>query len=58
MSYKRNDAKRLLTHYLRLVMEAAGERYDSDNEAEIESIVDCMIDAAKEELREEMAKQS
>jgi hypothetical protein len=39
-------AKRLLVHYFRTVFEAAGLRWDSDNQAEIETAVEYLIDAA------------
>lgn len=45
----RNSAVSTLSHYLRTAFEAAGLRWDSDNQAEVEGIVDSIIDAAKEE---------
>lgn len=35
-----------LSHYFRTVFEAAGIKWNGDNEAEIESIVDNLIEAA------------
>lgn len=48
-SEKRYGAHKLLTHYLRTVWEAAGLKWDGDNYAEAEEIVDLIIDAAAEE---------
>lgn len=50
---KRTYAKRYLTHYFRLLAKASGIQWDSDNEAEVECIVDFIIDTTKAELREE-----
>lgn len=41
----REAAKRLLVHYFRVVMERNGGRFDYDNQVEIESIVDAIIEA-------------
>ena len=42
-----NRAKRLLNHYLRMAVEGSGQRcWDSDNTAEVDDIVDSIIDAA------------
>lgn len=49
MSMDKHQAKRLLVHYFKL----AGACTDSDNVAEIESIVDCLVDAAKTEIKAE-----
>lgn len=43
--YAREKAKSLLTHYIEILFQAAGLRWDEDNRAEIEDIVDCIIDA-------------
>ena len=45
---KRAEAKRLLAHYLRTVWERAGLKWDADNQAEVEDIVDLLIEAATE----------
>lgn len=45
----RYRAKRLLNHYLRQNAQATGTHWDSDNDAEVDEIVDCIIDAAVEE---------
>lgn len=45
MSHK---AKRLLVHYFQAVWEKAGLRWDSDNVAEVEAIVDELLEAAAE----------
>lgn len=50
---KREESKRYLKHYFRLLAEKAGVNWDSDNDAEIESAVDLIIDAAKEEQETE-----
>jgi len=41
-----NEAKRLLGHYLRTLAKRAGMPWDSDNDAEVDMIVDSIIDAA------------
>lgn len=46
---KREEAKRYLVYYFRLIAERAGLNWDSDNDAEIEVAVDLIIDASKEE---------
>lgn len=56
----REHAKRLMKHYFRVLANAAGARYvdgkrwNSDYDAELDTLCDCLINAAKEELREEM----
>ena len=40
-------AAHLLAHYLRQVYRAAGMRWDSDNDAEVDDLVECIIDAAR-----------
>lgn len=53
MSYKgdnaKNQAKRLLKHYFGLTIPL-----DGDNRAEIEEIVDCIVAAAVEDIKEAM----
>jgi hypothetical protein len=55
MSNNRERAKRLLKNYLRYGVKASGLKWDSDNDAEVEDIVDCLIDAVKDELAAEMS---
>jgi hypothetical protein len=43
---KKNEAKKLLKHYFRLAVKAAGGKWDYDNDAEIDTLVDYLIDAA------------
>ena len=38
-------AKSLLAHYLKFGLEAAGSRWDGDNQSEVADIVDSIIDA-------------
>lgn len=52
---KREYAKKVLVHYIKHAWEAAGKRWDNDNRVEVEGIVDDIIEAAKQELREEAA---
>lgn len=51
--YKREEAKRYFLYYFRLIAEKSGMNWDSDNDAEIETAVDLIIDAAKEEQETE-----
>lgn len=53
----KGKAVALLSHYLTLTMEKAGLKPDSDTHAEIEEIVDHIIDAAVHATMEEMKKQ-
>ena len=41
-------AKHLLVHYFRLIAQRADIRWDGDNDAEIEDVVDLIIEAAAE----------
>lgn len=42
-----NRAKRLLNHYLRMAVEGSGQRcWDSDNTAEVDDIVDSIVEAS------------
>ena len=50
---KREEAKRMLKFYLRMIAENTGINWDSDNDAEIEKAVDLIIDASKEEQKTE-----
>lgn len=46
-------AETLLIHYIRLAWEAAGLHWDSDNEAEVGAIIDCIKEEVKRELKED-----
>lgn len=48
MMDKREQAKKILLNYFRLIARKAGANLDWDCEAEIESIVDLIIDAAQD----------
>ena len=48
MSTKRDKAVRYLTWYLKLLFEMAGICWDESNDADVECIVDFIIDAAAE----------
>lgn len=39
----RDRLRKILKHYLRMGLEAKGFRWDSDNDAEVDSIVDDMV---------------
>jgi len=47
-NYKVQRAKRLLKHYISLLAENTGVRIDSDCRAEIDEIVDNIVEAAVE----------
>ena len=51
MNDNRGRAKHLLKYYLRMVARSSGVQWDSDNDAEVEEIVDCLIGAAVEEMQ-------
>jgi hypothetical protein len=51
MSRKR--AKTLLRHYIGYAFELGGKRLDADSDTELEELVDCIVDAAKEEIKKE-----
>lgn len=53
-SAQRLRAKQLLRHYLRMLAQASGVRWDDENNIEVDDLVDAMIDAAKIELAREM----
>jgi hypothetical protein len=44
---KIDEATRILAHYMRLAIEAAGLRWDSDNDAEMRQMVEAIVAAAK-----------
>jgi GTPase involved in cell partitioning and DNA repair len=45
-------AVRLMSHYFETVWKKAGIRWDADNFVEMETLVEFLIDAAKDETRE------
>lgn len=45
------EAKELLMHYFRLCAEKETWRYDSDSNAEISAIVDCILSEPRGELK-------
>lgn len=45
----KHEAVKLATYYFRLIAREAGINWDSDNNAEIEALVDFIIDAAVKE---------
>jgi len=47
---QRAKAKDLLTHYFRLIAGKTGIYWDANNDAEVEAIVDEIIEAAKAEI--------
>ena len=49
MSTKRDNAIRYLTWYLKLLFQKAGMEWDESNDADIECLIDLIIDAAKED---------
>lgn len=48
MSRGSEAAKQTLVHYFKLLFEASGVRWNEDNEAEIEGVVDDIIAGAME----------
>jgi hypothetical protein len=44
---KIDEATRILAHYMRLAIEAAGLRWDSDNDAEMRQMVEAIVEAAR-----------
>ena len=53
---KRQEAKQLLTHYFTFVQAGSKVNWDYDNQSEIESIVDLIVDAAVDEMTSLMIK--
>lgn len=51
---QKTQAVTLLRHYLDFGMTAAGNRWDSDNTSEVEELVDCIVNAAAAEMKEEL----
>lgn len=54
---KRARAKRLLVHYFETVFRRAGAGWDADNVAEVEELADALIDAAVEQMHDELEQQ-
>jgi hypothetical protein len=50
---KREEAKKLMRHYMNLIANAAGIRLNADACTELDCLVDNLVDAAKEELNAE-----
>lgn len=48
---ERARAKQLMTHYFRRIYNEVGRKWDSDNTAEIEDLVDCLVNAAIFEIK-------
>lgn len=51
MSTKRDEAIRYLSRYFKLLFDLSGICWDESNDADIECIIDLIIDAAAEERR-------
>ena len=52
-SNKASDrAKDFLNHYIQLIMENAGLRYDSDTRSELDQLIDEIISASSQEIKE------
>mgnify|MGYP001010802786 CR=1 FL=1 len=56
MSTKRDEAIRYLSWYLKLLFEKADLQWDASNDADIECIIDLIIDAAILELTKTLKK--
>lgn len=56
MNEKREQAKVILRGYFRQIAYIVGGGWSSDNDAEIDELVDCLIDAAKEEIKQEATR--
>jgi len=54
LSPHRNTAKSNLAHYFKLLARQAGVHWDYENTLEVETIVDSVIEAAKDEIRREL----
>ena len=48
----RERAHSLMSYYMRMIAESAGISWTADNEAEVAQLVNCLIDAAKEEMND------
>jgi hypothetical protein len=47
----RQRAKRLIKQYFHLLAKESGVYWDSDNDSELDELVDCLIDASIEEMQ-------
>lgn len=50
-----NEAKRTLSYYLRTVWREAGLNWDSDNQSEVNGIVDSLIEAVDRKHEDRLA---
>ena len=50
MSDNRADAKKTMLYYFRMIAVKAGVNWDSDNQAEIEAMVDSIFDEIEESI--------
>jgi len=50
----KDEAVHLAQYYFRLIFQKDGVRWDEDNDSEIALIVDRIVDAARDEVREEI----
>lgn len=48
------QAAHLLKYYLRMIAVKAGVNWDSDNDAEVDAIVECILNAARQQAHEEI----
>lgn len=48
------QAAHLFKHYLRLIACRAGVNWDSDNDAEVDSVIECILNAARQQAHEEI----
>jgi hypothetical protein len=48
--HKSNQAKRTLQHYFRMIAKNAGVHWDSDNDAEVEEIIDNLMSEVDERI--------
>ena len=46
---KKAKSVQLLSHYFKTVFKKAGLNWDSDNDSEMQELVDCIIEATKED---------
>lgn len=46
----RENAKDVLVHYFKYLFERSGQNWSADNQAEVEGIVDDIIDATREHI--------
>lgn len=49
-----NRAKKLLTHYFRMIFERVGLQFDADNQAEVEELVDAIILETIEQVKPDL----